>query len=182
MANLILVTGAARSGKSEWAETLALQSGLAVVYVATAIVDETDGEWQARIARHQQRRSPTWTTHHVPIALAEFITQATAEQCLLVDSLGTWLANRLSEDASTWETTVDQLLAALGKTASTIILVAEETGWGVVPAYPMGRTFRDRLGALTRTIAALAKPTYLVVAGYAIDLTQLGTPVPPVSQ
>ena len=59
---LILVTGAARSGKSEWAETLALGSNKTVTYVATATIDPNDPEWQARISRHQQRRPVTWTT------------------------------------------------------------------------------------------------------------------------
>ncbi|MDX2244588.1 MAG: bifunctional adenosylcobinamide kinase/adenosylcobinamide-phosphate guanylyltransferase [Leptolyngbyaceae cyanobacterium bins.302] len=174
MADLILVTGAARSGKSEWAEALAHQSGRTVVYVATAQIDETDAEWQARIARHQQRRSPDWITLPIPIALAETIALATADQCLLIDSLGTWLANRLAEDEPTWEKTVSKLVAALAQTSCQIILVAEETGWGVVPAYPLGRTFRDRLGALTRTIGTIANPVYLVAAGYALNLTHLG--------
>jgi adenosylcobinamide kinase/adenosylcobinamide-phosphate guanylyltransferase len=56
-------------------------------------------------------------------------------------------------------------------------MVAEETGWGVVPAYPSGRRFRDRLGDLTRQVGAIADDTYLVVAGFAINLTATGTPV-----
>ncbi|MDX2229023.1 MAG: bifunctional adenosylcobinamide kinase/adenosylcobinamide-phosphate guanylyltransferase [Leptolyngbyaceae cyanobacterium bins.349] len=174
---LILVTGAARSGKSEWAECLAAQSGLAVVYVATAQVDDTDLEWRARIERHQRRRPPAWTTRHVPIALAATVEQAPATQCLLIDSLGTWLANRLEADELTWETTEQHLLAVLAQASSQVIVVAEETGWGVVPAYPLGRTFRDRLGRLTRAIAAIADPAYLVVAGYALNLKQLGVPI-----
>jgi adenosylcobinamide kinase/adenosylcobinamide-phosphate guanylyltransferase len=174
MTQLILVTGAARSGKSEWAEAIAAQSKQQVVYVATAQVDETDREWQARIARHQQRRPPEWTTLHVSNSLAETIHQAHPGQCLLIDSLGTWLANHLEVNEETWTETARNLLAALAQAHGLVIVVAEETGWGVVPAYPLGRTFRDRLGALTQAIGAIASPVYLVVAGYAIDLTQLG--------
>ncbi len=178
MANLILVTGATRSGKSEWAENLAVQSGLAVVYVATAALDPTDREWQARILQHQQRRPPTWITQQVPHDLAIAIAQSSPEQCLLIDSLGTWLANFLETDDRTWAGIVQDLLTAITHSPSHLILVAEETGWGVVPAYPLGRTFRDRLGQLTRTLAAIANPAYLVVAGYALNLQQLGQPVP----
>lgn len=177
MANLILVTGAARSGKSEWAEALALQSKRAVIYVATAQTNVADAEWQTRIARHQQRRSPDWITLHVPLALAATIAQATVDQCLLIDSLGTWLANRLEEDEPTWEETLHELVSVLSQASSQIIMVAEETGWGVVPAYPLGRTFRDRLGTLTRAVGAIADPVYLVVAGYALNLTRLGQAV-----
>jgi len=178
MANRVLVTGAARCGKSEWAETIARQSGLAVIYVATAQIDETDREWQNRIQQHQQRRPADWETRHIPIALADVIAEATPDRCLLIDSLGTWLANRLDEDEATWQKTIDQLLSALIQTSAQIIIVAEETGWGVVPAYPIGRSFRDRLGSLTRAIAQISDPVYLVVAGYALNLNTLGTPIP----
>jgi adenosylcobinamide kinase/adenosylcobinamide-phosphate guanylyltransferase len=173
----ILVTGPARSGKSEWAETLALRSGKAVSYVATAQVEASDAEWQARIAQHQQRRPATWNTVAVPIELARTIRSATASDCLLVDSLGTWLANLLDQDEATWTQTVQDLLSSLAETQGLVILVAEETGWGVVPAYPIGRQFRDRLGSLTRQVGGIAHPVYLVTAGHVLNLSQLGSPL-----
>jgi adenosylcobinamide kinase / adenosylcobinamide-phosphate guanylyltransferase len=175
---LVLVTGPARSGKSEWAEHLAVQSGQPVVYVATAYCDPTDLEWQARIAAHQQRRPPQWKTLSVPVELAATIQAADETECLLVDSLGTWLANVLEQDEPTWQQTVTVLLHSLQAAQSQIILVAEETGWGVVPAYPIGRTFRDRLGQLVRQISAIANPVYLVTAGYVLNLSQIGSPLP----
>jgi adenosylcobinamide kinase / adenosylcobinamide-phosphate guanylyltransferase len=175
--SLTLVTGPSRSGKSEWAETLATQSGKAVTYVATAQTDLTDVEWQNRIALHQQRRPSHWKTLAVTVDLATTIQSATAAECLLIDSLGTWLANGLEQDEVAWAQTVQGLLASLQQTPSQVIVVAEETGWGVVPAYPMGRQFRDRLGSLTRKIGAIAHPVYLVTAGYALDLTQIGIPI-----
>jgi adenosylcobinamide kinase/adenosylcobinamide-phosphate guanylyltransferase len=59
-------------------------------------------------------------------------------------------------------------------TAAEVILVAEEVGWGVVPSYPIGRLFRDRLGTLTRRMSAIADATYLVTAGYVLDLHRVG--------
>lgn len=179
MGSLTLVTGPARSGKSEWAEQLATETGRSVIYVATAQVDPTDADWQARIQRHQQRRSPTWETQHVPLELAAAIQHAPPSTCLLIDSLGTWLANCLAQDEAQWEATTQTLLQVLLDPACLVIVVAEETGWGVVPAYPMGRTFRDRLGTLTRQLATIANPVYLVTAGHALNLTQLGTPLAP---
>lgn len=170
---IVLVTGPARSGKSEWAETLAASSGRSVVYVATAQLDPNDAEWQARIERHQQRRPADWKTLSVPIDLATAIQNADRE-CLLVDSLGTWLANLLEQDEDTWQQTIAHLLTALHHTSAHVIFVAEETGWGVVPAYPIGRLFRDRLGSLTRKVGTIADTVYLVTGGYALNLTQLG--------
>lgn len=172
--HLVLVTGPARSGKSEWAEALAMRSAKSVVYVATAQVDPADLEWQARIEQHQRRRPSTWTTLHVPLQLAATIRTATQNDCLLVDSLGTWLANLLDQDELSWETTLQDFLHSLEQTVGDVILVAEETGWGVVPAYPIGRTFRDRLGILTRRVGAIANPVYLVTTGHILNLTQLG--------
>ncbi|NES71228.1 MAG: bifunctional adenosylcobinamide kinase/adenosylcobinamide-phosphate guanylyltransferase, partial [Okeania sp. SIO2D1] len=59
---IILVTGPARSGKSEWAENLAMSSHKQVIYIATSQVDGQDIEWQTRIEQHQNRRPPDWTT------------------------------------------------------------------------------------------------------------------------
>ena len=176
-ASLCLVTGPARSGKSEWAEALAMQSGKTVIYVATAQTDPNDLEWQARIERHRDRRPNDWQTIQEPTALATVIQQAQPDTCLLVDSLGTWLANLLEEDAIAWEQTQQTFLHSLAQTQSQVILVAEETGWGVVPAYPIGRTFRDRLGTLVRHIGAIADVVYLVTGGYVLNLRDLGRPL-----
>lgn len=174
-ARLILVTGSARSGKSDWAEKLAAQSGKSVVYVATAQTDPSDPEWQDRILQHQRRRPAHWQTWIVPIDLASAFQQATASECVLVDSLGSWLANVLEQDEAAWQETVQELLLNLQQAACHTVLVAEETGWGVVPAYPSGRRFRDRLGNLTRRVGAIAESVYLVTGGHALNLSQLGT-------
>lgn len=169
-----LVTGPARSGKSEWAETLAANSGQSVTYIATSTLDPEDKDWQRRVERHRDRRPAHWHLREIPIALPEAILAATAQDCLLVDSLGTWLANLLDQDEDAWQSTVQSLVESLRQTPSTVILVSEETGWGVVPAYPIGRLFRDRLGGLTRQVGTVAGAVYLVVAGHAVDLKVLG--------
>lgn len=174
---LILVLGPTRSGKSEWAETLAQQSGQAVVYVATAKADPTDQEWQMRLQQHRDRRPATWQTWEVPIDLPTTLREATPHTCYLVDSLGSWLANLLDQDESAWQQTVIDLQASLQTSPAMVILVAEEVGWGVVPAYPLGRTFRDRLGHLVRQLGAMADPVYLVTGGHVLNISQLGAPL-----
>ncbi len=172
---LILVTGAARCGKSEWAETLAIESGKVVTYIATATIDPTDLEWQARISRHQQRRPITWKTVSAVENLATIINQSQPSDCILVDSLGTWVANLLDRSDIEWDKLTKELLGKLTTTSAITILVAEETGWGVVPAYPSGRLFRDRLGMLTRQIGSISTTVYLVTGGHVLNLSQLGT-------
>ncbi|NEO23358.1 bifunctional adenosylcobinamide kinase/adenosylcobinamide-phosphate guanylyltransferase [Moorena sp. SIO4A5] len=177
--NLILVTGPSRSGKSEWAETLAMQTGKSVIYVATATTNPDDPEWLARIEKHQQRRPSSWTTLLVPLDLPGTITNySDINHCLLVDSLGTWVANCLEQDDTVWHQTLQNLWKSLTKVKGSVIFVAEEAGWGVVPAYPMGRSFRDRLGNLVRHLGHLANPVYLVTGGHVLNLSILGQPLP----
>ena len=174
---IILVTGGSRSGKSEWAENLANNSNKSVIYVATAKIDSTDQEWQARILKHQQRRPDNWETITETKDLDLVINQALKTQCLLIDSLGTWVAHFLDLEANSWQRITDGLIDSLDNTQSSIIMVGEETGWGIVPAYKSGRIFRDRLGHLTRQIGEIADTTYLVVGGHVLDLSVLGTPL-----
>ncbi|MEG3435706.1 bifunctional adenosylcobinamide kinase/adenosylcobinamide-phosphate guanylyltransferase [Pannus brasiliensis CCIBt3594] len=171
---IILVTGAARSGKSQWAETLAGRSGKPVIYIATSRLDSNDPEWLDRVREHRQRRPPRWTTLEIPLELSASIETAESPSCLLIDSLGTWVANGLEMDGKEWGDRVTDFLASLQRSAADILLVAEETGWGVVPAYPIGRLFRDRLGSLTRRVGSIADTVYLVTGGHALDLTKLG--------
>ena len=176
---IVLVTGPARSGKSEWAENLALKSNNCVIYLATALVNHEDLDWVERLSKHQKRRPEHWLTWEVPeLQLISAIATSPASSCLLVDSLGTWVAALLDKDATQWEQIVQELLLTLGdRCTQEIIFVAEETGWGVVPAYPSGRTFRDRLGNLVRRISAISDSVYLVTGGYALNLTTLGSPL-----
>ncbi len=176
---IVLVTGAARSGKSEWAETLARQAGKPVVYVATAQLDPEDEEWFSRIEKHRRRRPPSWQTLTTPTELSKTINNSSSSNCLLIDSLGTWVANLLPLDEQSWEKRAVELLESLQKTTVDVILVAEETGWGVVPAYASGRKFRDRLGMLVRQVGTIADIVYLVAGGHVLNLSVLGQPLPP---
>ena len=88
------------------------------------------------------------------------------------------MANHLELADDLWLEQQGNLIDALRHVGDRAIIVAEETGWGVVPAYPLGRQFRDRLGQLTRTVARHSSQVFLVVAGYAIDLKQQGHLVP----
>jgi adenosylcobinamide kinase / adenosylcobinamide-phosphate guanylyltransferase len=178
LGKVILITGPARSGKSEWAENLAIESGKQVVYVATATVNLDDAEWHKRIQLHQNRRPQDWVTLEVPVTLSATLADAKPNTCVLVDSLGTWVANLLEEDDESWENILAEFLETVQLVAADMVFVAEETGWGVVPAYPLGRAFRDRLGALVRQLGSICEAVYLVTGGHVLNLSILGTPLP----
>lgn len=175
---IILVTGAASSGKSEWAENLAQKQDKSVIYIATAQNNHQDQEWSLKIAKHQQRRPKNWQIWEIPQNLSIAISHAPSQTCLLIDSLGTWVANLLQEDNKRWQLTVAELLTTIKHTDKDIIFVAEETGWGVVPSYESGRIFRDRLGQLIRQIGLQSQSVYLVTGGYAINISIVGEKLP----
>jgi adenosylcobinamide kinase / adenosylcobinamide-phosphate guanylyltransferase len=149
-----------------------------VLYIATSQINPEDLEWQARIAAHRDRRPSDWSLWEVPYDLTQALRAAPLDRCILIDSLGTWLANTLEQSAEQWQQTQTGLLEVLQQRSHPMIFVAEEVGWGVVPAYPAGRLFCDRLGELVRRMSALADRVYLVTAGYALDLKRWGEPVP----
>ena len=181
---LTLITGPTRSGKSRFAEALAKRANRNVQYVATARRDPSDAEWTARIEAHRAQRPPHWQTVETAVEgiyLPTLIAEASIESLLLVESLGTWLAAIAStavvderiDTVALEETMRDRgraLLGAIAITAADIIIVSEQTGWGVVSEYPSARIFSSVLGRLTTALARRASRSYLVVSGFAIDL------------
>jgi adenosylcobinamide kinase/adenosylcobinamide-phosphate guanylyltransferase len=176
---LTLVSGPSRGGKSRWAEHLAAASGLGVIYLATGPSLPDDEAWQERLRRHRLRRPPAWGCLEVGGALADGLARLRPGQLGLVDSLGTWVAAHLDLEPPDWGLRCDELLGALGTCPAPLVVVCEETGWGVVPATAAGSRFRDRLGTLQQTLLARSEAAWLVLQGRAIDLLALSQPVPP---
>jgi adenosylcobinamide kinase/adenosylcobinamide-phosphate guanylyltransferase len=177
-AGLTLVSGPSRSGKSRWAEHLAAGSGRPVLYVATGALAPDDPAWQQRLQLHRRRRPGHWITWEVEGELESALGRAPADHQLLIDSLGTWLAHHLDLDAEAWERRQLGLLEALGRCCAPQVIVTEETGWGVVPPTVIGGRFRDRLGGLQQRLQPLARASWLVIQGRAVDLHALSQPVP----
>ncbi|MFQ3612408.1 MAG: bifunctional adenosylcobinamide kinase/adenosylcobinamide-phosphate guanylyltransferase [Cyanobacteriota bacterium] len=174
---IVLICGPVRSGKSRLAEKLATVSGLSVLYLATGPKPDpvSDLEWAERVQQHRQRRPSSWQTWETGLDLN--LRDLPQPCCVLVDSLGGWVAQGLDDSPSEWDPWVQSFLASLENFTGWVIVVAEEVGWGVVPAYPMGRLFRDRLGELTQKVAGVADQVFLVTAGFALEISRLGIPV-----
>ncbi|MEB3335518.1 MAG: bifunctional adenosylcobinamide kinase/adenosylcobinamide-phosphate guanylyltransferase [Cyanobacteriota bacterium] len=176
---LTLVSGPAASGKSRWAEHLARASGKAVVVLATGPDLPDDPSWQLRLRRHRDRRPPSWRTLEVGGALSAGLERLGRDELALVDSLGTWVAAHLQTESADWSRLVETCLTTLQRCPAPVVMVGEETGWGVVPVTAAGGRFRDRLGELQQQLTPLCGASWLVVQGRAIDLAALGRPVPP---
>lgn len=177
--HLTLVSGPAASGKSRWAEHLAQCSGYPVVVLATGPDLPDDPSWQQRLERHRQRRPSTWRTLEVRAELSPGLLSLRPNELGLVDSLGTWVAAHLDQEGSAWQEQVDTLLNTIQRVRSPLVVVSEETGWGVVPMTTAGGQFRDRLGALQQRLSPHCSGSWLVLQGRAINLAQLALPIPP---
>jgi adenosylcobinamide kinase/adenosylcobinamide-phosphate guanylyltransferase len=154
-----------RSGKSRLAEQHASDSGLDVVYVATAQV--RDAEMQQRIAHHQARRPAHWQVIEAGQNLAQVLQQqAAAGRCVLVDCLTLWLTQLLCEvSEAELRREVDALLAVLSTLPGQIILVSNETNMGVVPLGELSRRYCDEAGRLHQQVGAICERVILTVAG-----------------
>ena len=95
-----------------------------------------------------------------------------------MDSLGTWLAWHLDDTNARWLERCDQLRGSLLAQPGPVVMVVEETGWGVVPATAVGGAFRDRLGALQQLLMQHCHSAWLVIGGRALNLMDLSYPVP----
>jgi len=165
-----LILGGARSGKSALAERLAAESGLEVVYLATA--QARDAEMAARIAHHRARRPAHWHEVEEPLALADALrAHARAERCLLVDCLTLWLSNLLGDaDGERCARERQALLDVLPDLPGSIVLVSNEVGLGIVPLGELSRRFVDETGRLHQALAAVCERVLFVAAGLPLAL------------
>ncbi len=160
-----LILGGVRSGKSRLAETLALESGLPVTYIATAIAG--DEEMCARIAAHRTRRAADWIVVEEPRRLAASLrAHAAADRCVLVDCLTLWLTNLLmAGDDAQLARERDALPSLLPELPGNLILVSNETGLGIAPLGELTRRFCDEAGWLHQQLARCCDRVVLTVAG-----------------
>jgi adenosylcobinamide kinase/adenosylcobinamide-phosphate guanylyltransferase len=176
-----LVLGGARSGKSGYAERLAIESGKEVVYIATATASDT--EMAARIRHHRAGRPTEWITVEEPLALGnQLLRWSSPERLILVDCLTLWLGNLLFSSGeqfpevgviplpALFHEQQDMLASALTRCSSDVVLVSNEVGMGILPVGAISRCFMDEQGRLNQAMAALCDRAILVTAGLPLVL------------
>ena len=179
---IILCSGGARSGKSEFAERLALTTEGRKAYVATG--QAFDDEMIDRIKKHQERRGEIWNNFEVPLHLAiEWQNISQTADVILIDCLTMFTTNHMmahgsiqgQQDANQLEATVltelETLLASIKSCeGKTVIFVTNEIGLGIVPDNKLARYFRDIAGRVNRTVATAADKLFLTISGVTIEL------------
>lgn len=171
-ATSMLVLGGARSGKSRYAEGVALATAPEALYIATA--GAGDAEMAERIRRHKARRGPSWRTIELPpespTALAETLAgQVRPDRPMLVDCLTLWLSNLMLGDHDI-EAEAERLTALVPRLGGPVIFVANEVGLGIVPDNALARAFRDHAGRLNQAVAASVDAVIFIAAGLPLIL------------
>lgn len=164
---IIMVTGGARSGKSELAESMASRFNATGIYIATA--QAHDAEMTQRIARHRGRRPADWHTIEEPVDLGGALERSDDGRAVrLVDCLTLWMSN-LMMDAAPGDA-VARLCVTLSRQRGPVVLVTNELGLGIVPDNALARRFRDEHGWMNQAVAAVSDEVWMAVSGLPLRL------------
>ena len=185
MNKIHLIVGGARSGKSAYAEQLANEISSKVLYLATAVV--TDEDMANRIKRHQDSRPSHWKTIEMykSFERLERDKRFAASDVVLLDCLTILMTNNMFDAPLDYDTAtakeIEQieeqiwkeiitLMEIIKKREKTLIIVTNEVGMGLVPAYRLGNHFRDISGRMNRRVAEHADEVVFVAVGIPLKL------------
>jgi adenosylcobinamide kinase / adenosylcobinamide-phosphate guanylyltransferase len=165
---LILVTGGARSGKSGYAQDLALALSPHPVYVATA--RNWGGDFGDRIARHQAERGESWTNFEEEKAVSAL---PLSDRVVVIDCVTLWLTNFFLDLDEAIEPSLAAFQAeidTIGQWPGTFIIVTNELGMGIHPESAMARRFTDLQGWANQYVAGMAQQVVLMVSGIPVKI------------
>ncbi|MGL4307659.1 MAG: bifunctional adenosylcobinamide kinase/adenosylcobinamide-phosphate guanylyltransferase [Cetobacterium sp.] len=180
MGRITYITGGSRSGKSSFAEKKILESERKKIYIATALV--FDDEMKSRVAKHKSQRGENWKTLEAYKNLKNILMEnSSGDEIILLDCLTNMVTNNMiMEEEIDWDTIspmkVDEIeekikkellefIDYIDKSEYQLIVVSNEIGMGLVPAYALGRYFRDICGRMNQIVAEKSQEAYFVVSG-----------------
>jgi adenosylcobinamide kinase/adenosylcobinamide-phosphate guanylyltransferase len=168
MKRIILITGGSRSGKSSYAEQLALSLSDAPVYLATARI--WDEEFRERVRRHQERRGPQWTN----IEEEKYLSRHdVAGRVVVVDCLTLWCTNFFFDGQSDVDVSLEALKAEFDRFTdqeATFLFVTNEIGMGGTSDNALQRRFTDLQGWMNQYVASRADEVLLMVSGIPVKI------------
>ncbi|WP_455539753.1 bifunctional adenosylcobinamide kinase/adenosylcobinamide-phosphate guanylyltransferase [Terrisporobacter sp.] len=179
MSNIILVTGGARSGKSNFAESLCIRQNNETAYIATSI--PFDEEMKSRVKKHQESRPKEWKTYEIYKDIYTIVEELNENHKTVIMDCVTLMVNNLmftygievdkatSKELDELEDYIkDQiikLMEALKKTDLYFVIVSNEVGMGIVPENKLSRIYADFIGRVNQLIAKYSDEVYFVVSG-----------------
>lgn len=176
--DLTLVTGGARSGKSNFAEKIVKENGKNIIYIATAIA--FDEGMKSRIKKHRKERPSSWHTieRYKDFYSLKENNKFKEADTIILDCITIMVTNLILEKNIDFDNTsmdeiddleneifieIKELLKVLDE--KKVILVTNEVGMGLVPSYKLGSVFRDIAGRVNQYIAEKADKVYFIVSG-----------------
>lgn len=173
-----IVTGGARSGKSEFAESLIKGDA---IYIATA--ENYDDEMDLRIKKHVKRRDESGIKWRTVECLKNFDGLSGEEKYVLFDSLGVFVSNIMFSktaddlsDKSIEETILvvrkelEELLYWARENDKELVIVTDEVGMSIIPESKVARVYRDLIGTINKEVAAKCDRAYFVCMGLEVRL------------
>ena len=173
-----IITGGARSGKSEFAESLIKGDA---IYIATA--ENYDDEMDLRIKKHVKRRDESGIKWRTVECLKNFDGLSGEEKYVLFDSLGVFVSNIMFSktaddlsDKSIEETILvvrkelEELLDWARENDKELVIVTDEVGMSIIPESKVARVYRDLIGTINKEVAAKCDRAYFVCMGLEVRL------------
>ena len=177
MAEIILITGGARSGKSRHAQQLGESLPGKKLFIATCPV--TDEEMGQRIERHRQdRQGAGWQTVEETVSLEQALADNSDCEVVLIDCLTLWINNLLFTDAGNMldeeaiSVKARKLIEVCAKRSGVVIMVTNEVGLGIVPENALARRYRDLVGRCNQEIASAADKVIMSICGIPLNVKE----------
>lgn len=168
MKQIILITGGARSGKSSYAEKMALKLSPNPIYMATARV--WDEEFRQRVIKHQQARGPEWTNIEEEKELSKYDVTG---RVVLIDCVTLWCTNYFFEHQGNVKQALESVKQEFDRFTAqeaTFIFVTNEIGMGGTSENELQRKFTDMQGWMNQYVAAQADEVTLMVCGIPVKI------------
>ena len=177
-----MIIGGARSGKSSFAQELAVKLGEPILFVATA--EAKDEEMRRRIEAHKRSRPTLWNTLESATSVGSQIGKNIGQaRVVIVDCVTLLVNNVLCQHMNGADEKMDtevieqqvtdeitQLIDCMNNSEASFIVVTNEVGAGLVPASAMARLYRDLLGKANQMLGQHADHVYLMVAGLPLQV------------
>ncbi len=165
---LIFITGGARSGKSQYAVSLASEETRDVLFLATCI--PKDEEMRQRVEEHRKNRPKGWKTQEEEKDILPILKDCQSS-VVVIDCL-TLLVSNLLLAGDDVEGAIKKLAEFLKEATFTTIIVSNEVGCGIVPDNELARRFRDISGWANQLIARYANEVYFMVSGIPMKIKE----------
>ena len=168
MRKITLVTGGQRSGKSSFAQKLALSLSEHPVYIATSAI--WDEEHRRRIERHKADRGSEWENVE---ELKDLQLVNVQGKVVVVDCVTLWATNFFTDNDGDVALSLQEISTRFEQFVQQdahFIFVTNEIGLGGISINEMQRRFTDLQGWVNQFIASQTDAVVLMVSGLPVKI------------